>query len=84
LARRLCCKKFTNVVQLLAVVPSLIHLSSTLVVFTVMTLVIKKLFTTSQLLAMVLMKRLNKSTGWFVTHGVLTGVKLVSSEFAEV
>lgn len=84
LARKLCCKKFTNVVQLLVVVQSLIHLNSTLVVFTVMTLVIRILFTTSQSLAMVSMKRHNKSIGWFVTHGVLTGVKLVSSKFAEV
>lgn len=51
-------------------------------VSTAMTLVIKTSFTTSQLLVSVSLKMV-RNTGLYVTPGVHTGVKAVSSECAE-
>jgi hypothetical protein len=48
-----------------------------------MTVVTKTSFTISQLWDSALLKMV-RSIGLFVTHGELTGVKVVSSEFAEV
>jgi hypothetical protein len=82
-ARKTWCKKSTNVVQLPAVLQSQLSLITTLAVFSATLQVTWILFMIFQSLVMVwpLMAR---SIGPWETHGVLTGVKMASSECAEV